>query len=68
VKIAATTSVSDALRQMVTADSARLLVSDGDRVIGLITLWGLTRFIQLNTELEEEEQEGPPSTIGLKLS
>ena len=56
VTIAATASVSDALRQMVTADSARLLVTDGGRVIGLITLSGLTRFIQLKTELEEEEQ------------
>jgi Zn-dependent protease/predicted transcriptional regulator len=56
VTIAATASVSDALRQMVTADSGRLLVTDGDRVIGLITLSGLTRFIQLKTELEEEEQ------------
>jgi hypothetical protein len=33
-----------------------LLVTDGDHVIGLITLSGQTRFIQLKTELEEEEQ------------
>jgi hypothetical protein len=33
-----------------------LLVTDGDRVIGLITMSGLRRFIQLKTELEEEEQ------------
>lgn len=49
VKIAATASVSDALRQMVTADSGRLLVTDDGRVI-------MTRFIQLKTELQEEEQ------------
>jgi CBS domain-containing protein len=55
VTIAASASVSDALRQMVTSDSGRLLVTDGDRMIGLITLSGLTRFIQLKTELEEEE-------------
>lgn len=54
VQIAASASVSDALRQMVTPDSGRLLVTDGGRVIGLITLSGLTRFIQLKTELEEE--------------
>jgi predicted transcriptional regulator len=48
--------MSDALRQMVAADSSRLLVTDGDRVIGVITLSGLTRFIQLKTELENEEQ------------
>jgi len=40
----------------VTADSGRLLVTDDGRVIGLITLSGMTRFIQLKTELEEEEQ------------
>ena len=56
VTIAATASLSNALRQMVTADSGRLLVTDGGRVIGLITMSGLTRFIQLKTELEEEEQ------------
>jgi len=55
VQIAAGASVSDALRQMVAADSARLLVTDGGRVIGLITLSGMKRFIQLKTELEEEE-------------
>jgi hypothetical protein len=55
VQIAAAASVSDALRQMVRA-SGRLLVTDGDRVIGLITLSGLRRVIQLKTELEEEEQ------------
>ena len=55
VKIAVSASVSDALRQMVTADSGRLLVIDGDRVVGLVTRSGITRFIQLKTELEEEE-------------
>ncbi len=55
VKIAAAASVSDALRQMVTADSGRLLVTENDRVIGLITLSGMKRFIQLKTELEEEK-------------
>ena len=56
VKIAATASVSDALRQMVMSDSSRLLVTDGGRVIGLITLSGAMHFIQLKTELEEEQQ------------
>ena len=41
---------------LVTADSGRLLVTDDGRVFGLITLSGMTRFIQLKTELEEEEQ------------
>ena len=56
MEIAATASLSDALRQMVTSDSGRLLVTDGGRVIGLITLSGTTRFIQLKTELEDEQQ------------
>jgi CBS domain-containing protein len=49
-------SLSDALRQMLTFGSSRLLVTDGGRVIGLITLSGAMRFIQLKTELEEEQQ------------
>ena len=53
--IDASAPVSDALRQVVTSDSGRLLVTDGGRVIGLITLSGVTRFIQLKTELEDEE-------------
>jgi len=56
VKIAATASLSDALRQMLMSDSSRLLVTDGGRVIGLTTLSGAMRFIQLKTELEEEQQ------------
>ena len=55
VTIPATASVSDALRRMVEADSGRLLVTDGGRVVGLITRTGITRFIQLKTELEEEQ-------------
>lgn len=56
VTIPAEASVSDALRGMVEADSGRLLVTDGGRVVGLITRTGITRFIQLKTELEEEQQ------------
>jgi Zn-dependent protease len=56
VEIAATAALSDALRGMVTSDSGRLLVTDGGRVVGLITLSGAMRFIQLKSELEEEQQ------------
>ncbi|MFQ5665451.1 MAG: site-2 protease family protein [Candidatus Binatia bacterium] len=56
VKIAASASVSDALRRMVLSDSGRLLVTDGGQVVGLITRSGITRFMQVKTELEEEEQ------------
>jgi predicted transcriptional regulator len=44
-----------ALRRMVEADVGRLLVTDGGRVVGLITRTGITRFIQLKGELEGEE-------------
>lgn len=56
VTIAATASVADALQQMVESDSGRLLVTDGGRIVGLITRTAITRFIQLKTELEEETQ------------
>ena len=55
VMIAASASISDALRQMVEFDTGRLLVVDGNRIVGLITRTGITRFIQLKTELEEEQ-------------
>ncbi len=56
VNIPASASVSDALRQMVASDSGRLLVTEGDRVVGLITRSLITRFIQVKTELEEESR------------
>ncbi len=56
VMIAGAASVADALRQMVESDSGRLLVTDGGRVVGLITRTGITRFMQMKTELEEEQQ------------
>ena len=53
--IATAAPVSNALRrQMVTAGSGRLLVTDGDQLAGLITLSGLTRFIQFDTKEEEQ--------------
>jgi len=54
LKISANTSISDALRKMVSADGGRLLVTEGNRVVGLITRSLITRFIQVKTELEEE--------------
>lgn len=54
VRIDARASVADALRQMVEADTGRLLVTDGPRIVGLITRTGITRVVQMKTELEEE--------------
>jgi CBS domain-containing protein len=56
LKISANASVSDALRKMVSADSGRLLVTEGNRVVGLITRSLITRFIRVKIELEEEPQ------------
>jgi Zn-dependent protease/predicted transcriptional regulator len=55
VEIPASASVADALRQMVEADLGRLLVTEGGAVVGLITRTGITRFIQIRTELEEDQ-------------
>jgi Zn-dependent protease/predicted transcriptional regulator len=56
LKISANAPVSDALRKMVSSDSGRLLVTEGNRVVGLITRSLITRLIQVKTELEEEPQ------------
>ncbi len=55
VRIRATASVADALRQMMEADIGRLLVTDNGRIVGLITRTGITRFMQTKTELEEQQ-------------
>lgn len=52
--IDARATVAEALRQMVESGTGRLLVTDGVRIIGMITRTGITRVIQLKTELEEE--------------
>ena len=57
VSIEPEATVSDALRRMVEIDAGRLLVVDGARLHGLITRSGITRFVQLKTQLDEEDQE-----------
>ena len=37
------------------SDSGRLLVTDRGRVVGLITRTGIMRFMQMKTELEEQQ-------------
>jgi Zn-dependent protease/predicted transcriptional regulator len=51
--VAASASAADALRQMRDVDSGRLLVTDHGNVIGLITRSGISRFVQIRTELDE---------------
>ena len=55
VAIPAEASVAEALRRMINSDSGRLLVTDGNRVVGLITRSTITRFVHLKTELEDEQ-------------
>jgi len=55
VRIPATSSVADALRQMMESDSGRLPVTDKRRIVGLITPTGIMRFMQMKTELEEQQ-------------
>lgn len=50
-------SLADALRRMTQEDQDRLLVMEGDRMIGLITKNSLLRFVQVKRILEPEEQE-----------
>ena len=54
VRIAADATVAAALRRMSDSDSSRLLVEDQGRIIGLITHTGITRFVRMKTELEDE--------------
>lgn len=54
IEIPATASLSDALERMTTGENRRLLVTDGGRVVGLLTLSGLLRFIQLKGALDAE--------------
>jgi Zn-dependent protease/predicted transcriptional regulator len=58
VTVAASAPVSDALRRMIEADSGRLLVTEDGSVVGLITQTGITRFIQIRSELGTEEEAG----------
>jgi Zn-dependent protease/CBS domain-containing protein len=54
VRISPSDPISEALRRMVESDCGRLLVMQGDRLVGLISRTGVSRFVQLKTELEEE--------------
>jgi Zn-dependent protease/CBS domain-containing protein len=54
VEIAASASVGDALRRMGEADSGRLLVTDGGRIVGLVTRTGIHRFLETRAALARE--------------
>jgi Zn-dependent protease/predicted transcriptional regulator len=56
VTISPTATVSDAMHRMAEADAGRLLVLDGERLMGLITRSQIARFVQLKSQLD-------PSTV-----
>ncbi len=58
MRIAPTTTMSEALRRMVDGGVGRLLVTDRGRLRALITRDGITRFLRLRSALEEPQSEG----------
>jgi CBS domain-containing protein len=46
----------DALRTMQRTGSSRLLVRDGERLVGIVSLKDLLRFLNLKLELEHAER------------
>jgi Zn-dependent protease/CBS domain-containing protein len=59
VTIAADTDALEALRKMQQTGSSRLLVIAGDRLLGIVSLKDLLRFLDLKLELEGPERSTP---------
>lgn len=57
VSISADADALEALRKMQQSTSSRLLVTEGDRLVGIVSLKDLLRFLQFKLGLEEEEEE-----------
>jgi hypothetical protein len=55
VRIAPSTDALQALGKMQATGSSRLLVVEGDRLLGIVSLKDLLRFLHLKLELEGEE-------------
>jgi Zn-dependent protease/CBS domain-containing protein len=58
IKIASAATASQALRQMADSETGRLLVMDGERLAGLVTRSGLTRYIVLRSEFGSKAAPG----------
>ncbi|HYB89815.1 MAG TPA: CBS domain-containing protein, partial [Candidatus Binataceae bacterium] len=54
IEIEPEASAIGAIHKMNEANSRRLLVIDGGKLVGIITLTGLTRFVQIKRELSAE--------------
>jgi Zn-dependent protease/CBS domain-containing protein len=59
VSIAADADALEALGKMQRTGSSRLLVTDGDRLVGIVSLKDLLRFLDLKLELEGSQASGP---------
>ncbi len=65
--IAPSTDAMEALTRMQRTGSSRLLVTEGDRLVGLVSLKDLLRFLNLKLELaatDENDTESSPSLRG----
>jgi CBS domain-containing protein len=56
LRISADAPVSAAMHQMADADAGRLLVMEGDRMLGLITRSAIARFVQVKMQLTSGEK------------
>jgi Zn-dependent protease/CBS domain-containing protein len=62
VTIAADADALEALGKMQKTGSSRLLVTDGERLLGIVSLKDLLRFLDLKLELRDQEGTAPDST------
>jgi Zn-dependent protease len=58
ISIAPEADALQALTKMQRTGSSRLLVTDGDRLVGIVSLKDLLRFLELKMELEGDDREG----------
>jgi CBS domain-containing protein len=62
VRITPETDAMHALRQIQRTGNSRLLVTEGDRLVGIVSLKDLLRFLNLKMELEANDgEEQPPA-------
>jgi CBS domain-containing protein len=54
----------DALVKMQRTETSRLLVSEGDRLVGIVSLKDLLRFLNLKLELDAAQPNGPGPDAG----
>ena len=59
VAIPPTADALDALTKMQRGGVSRLLVTEGDRLVGIVSLKDLLRFLNVKLELEGSEKSGP---------